>query len=118
MKKNLVLIMLLAMVSVPVFSLDVSSVYLYPVPFNPNIHSGGIKIAIPAAYDVAISVYDVNGDTILERSYSSVNSGDVVWNGRNGAGNRVSAGLYIVKVEMEDGSGDYGRKVIRVLVKN
>lgn len=92
----------------------------YPVPFNPKNHNN-IQIGFkPGAADIVpvnrinIEVYDINGDRVFSRDYTSLNA---VWNGRNSKGKLVKSGLYIIKISMEDTvTGDYGQKMIRILV--
>ncbi len=99
------------------FALDMSAVKAYPVPFNPD-KSTGLKLLLPAAPDISgiikISIFDINGDLVFDRGYPSL--APFVWNGRNQSGRKVKPGLYIIKVSAEDSNGDYGKKLIRILV--
>ena len=91
------------------YCFDMSQVYAYPVPFKPDKHQL-LNINAPAATAVKCSVFDINGDTV--RTFSGKK-----WNGRNGKGRKVNPGLYIIKVEIDDGSGNYGKKMIRIIVQ-
>lgn len=92
------------------YSFDMSQVYAYPVPFIPGKHQQ-LTINTPGgATTIKCNVYDINGDIV--RSFSGT-----IWNGRNGKGRQVKPGLYIIKVEIEDGSGNYGKKMIRIIVQ-
>lgn len=99
------------------YALDLKNVVAYPVPFNPN--KGTLIIGDPAnttylnSHKIKLAIFDINGDLVIEKAVSGV---AVVWNGRNGAGRFVKPGLYIIKVEVDDDDGDYGKKVIRILV--
>jgi len=98
-------------------ALDMSGVRAYPVPYNPE-KSIGLKLLLPAVPDISgiikISIFDINGDLVFNREYSSV--GLFVWNGRNLSGRKVKPGLYIIKVSAEGSNGEYGKKLIRILV--
>ncbi len=97
------------------YSYDMKDVIAAPVPFNPS--EGAVAfLNLPAFDEFTIDVFDVNGDTVARRSYSS--PGNVRWNGRNTRGNVVKPGLYIIKVTARDSATDsYGKKTIRVLVR-
>ena len=99
------------------FSLDTDKVIAYPVPFNPKKHSLSVmdKSAAPlAASMIMMEIYDINGDLVFSRRYASLEA--VKWNGRNDSGVMVKPGLYIIKLEIEDSSGGYGKKLIRIVV--
>ena len=109
---------LLLPVSVP--ALEMRSIIAYPVPFNPDRQTmkiGYEQGATPEALDsVSVQVFDINGDMVLSRSYTSLNP-PVVWNGRNSAGIMVSPGMYIIKITAENSAtGEHGKKIIRILV--
>jgi flagellar hook assembly protein FlgD len=77
------------------------------------VHSKLI-IENPFSDPMVCSVYDINGDLVRTLKGSS---GDVYWNGRNGAGRLVKPGLYIIKVEIEGSDGNYGKKMLRIIVQ-
>lgn len=102
--------------STAVYAYDASLIKAYPVPFNPKV-SGVMRIDVPAGYRVSFIVFDFNGDMVTKRTFTSAAS-SVSWNGRNNRGSVVKPGLYIIKVVVEnDADGDYGKKMIRILVK-
>ncbi|MBN2038546.1 MAG: T9SS type A sorting domain-containing protein [Spirochaetes bacterium] len=103
-----------------IFALDMDDIVAYPVPFNPGIHNNlriGYKPGVTSTDPVnkiKIEIFDINGDTVLTREYTSLNA---VWNGRNSKGKLVKSGMYIIKVSMENiNTGAYGQKMIRILV--
>jgi hypothetical protein len=98
-----------------VFPLDTGSIKAYPVPFNPNKHDS-LKIdGFPANTNkIKIVIMDINGDSVFTREYSS--SAAIIWNGRNGNGKMAKPGLYIIKLTLETTTGDYGKKIIRILI--
>ena len=112
MKMKFVILLMISLGVHSLYAYDMKNVYAYPVPFNPNKHTT-IKINNPSADNLKMTVYDINGDLVIEKS-SSANP--VIWNGRNDSGRLVKPGLYIIKVEIENSSGDYGKKMIRILV--
>ncbi len=89
-------------------------VIAYPVPFKPSVHSS-LTIDNPSTDPIVCSVYDINGD--LVRTIKSSGTDKVFWNGRNGSGRLVKPGLYIIKVEIEGSDGNYGKKMIRIIVQ-
>lgn len=109
----------LIILPVNVFPFDMKNIIAFPVPFNPKIHDYltiGTKTPFAGNVDkVKIEIYDINGDSVFKRDYSSLN---VYWNGRNNSGKIVRPGLYIIKITLEySGTGDYGKKIIRILVQ-
>lgn len=108
--KNVYLTIISVMISISaLFAADIDSVKAYPVPFNPNVTS---VLKIDGFTGTAkITIYDVNGDQL----YSTTASGSASWSGRNDKGRLVAPGMYIIKVEL-DSSGNYGRKLIRILI--
>ena len=71
---------------------------------------------LPADSDIEIKIFDINGGLVFKKEFSTVAS--VIWNGRNEFGNLVSPGLYIIRVTVENQTtGDYGKKLIRILVR-
>jgi hypothetical protein len=110
----LLIILFIVIFVVPLVAFDMSGVYAYPVPFNPTQGVLTINDDTQGQDTIEIIVYDVNGDKI----YSSTYSGSATWSGRNQRGNRVSPGLYYIKVTFKKNDGsDYGRKILRILVR-
>ncbi len=99
------------------YSLDMKDVVAYPVPYDP--HKGVLTIGYPAGYsgstafNIKVVVYDINGDIVVERDRAQL---PLKWNGRNKSGRRVKRGMYLLKVTVENDDGEYGRKIIRILV--
>ncbi|HPS58464.1 MAG TPA: FlgD immunoglobulin-like domain containing protein [Spirochaetota bacterium] len=91
---------------------DMKDVVVGPVPFNPK-KDMILNIRNPQLYNLEISIYDINGDIVYTKSGST---NPVIWNGRDGNGRHVKPGLYIIKVIAENAAGNYGKKVIRILV--
>jgi flagellar hook assembly protein FlgD len=103
-------------------ALSTGNLIAYPVPFNPKkgsvkyITIGNSPSAGALAVDkIIIEVYDINGDPVIKKEFSST---EARWNGRNDHGRLVKPGLYIIKVTVENSmTGDFGKKLIRVLIK-
>ncbi len=97
------------------YAFDMTNIIAYPVPFNPQKKKLNIGYAPPAvgSHSIKIGIYDINGDSVIKKTG---NSFPLVWNGRNSSGKFVKPGLYIIKVEVDDDDGDYGKKIIRILV--
>lgn len=69
----------------------------YPNPFNP---STSIKYSIPTNSFVTVRVYDMLGREVktLVNGAKNVGTYNVVWNGENNFGNKVSSGTYIYRI--------------------
>jgi hypothetical protein len=70
----------------------------HPNPFNPTT---AISFSLPVAGQVDLKVFDVNGSEVVSLLTGSRAAGthQVVWNGRDGAGQAVSSGLYFYRLE-------------------
>jgi hypothetical protein len=70
----------------------------YPNPFNP---STTIKYQIPADANVNLVIYNLQGQQIRTLIAKEQKAGyyNVVWDGRNEAGQTVSSGLYLYRVQ-------------------
>ncbi|MBM4129973.1 T9SS type A sorting domain-containing protein, partial [bacterium] len=83
-------------------------------PPHPNPSAAGVRIAfdLPAAGWARIAVYDVAGRLVrtIADGVHRAGAGEVAWDGADGDGRPVAAGVYMVRVE----SGDEAalRKVI------
>jgi hypothetical protein len=69
----------------------------YPNPFNPMTK---ISFALPEAQDVALVVYSLDGRKVatLLNETRSAGEHEVVWTGRNDAGQLVASGTYFYKI--------------------
>ena len=88
----------------------------YPNPFNPSTTIG---YALPEASEVALEVYNVQGQRIRELVGGRQPAGwhAVVWDGRNSNGKPVPSGVYVVRMTAHPvrGSGNAfvaSRKVV------
>ena len=70
----------------------------YPNPFNPET---SIKYALPEAIHVSVEIYNVLGQKIITLLDADMPQGYhvVKWNGRNSTGQKVSAGIYLVRMK-------------------
>jgi len=113
---NKIIFILILAFSQAAYAFDLKDLAAYPVPFNPqkkllNIDKPGATLGSP--HNILVSIYDINGDLVIKKTG---NGFPFIWNGRNSSGRFVKPGLYILKVEVDDISGDYGKKIIRILV--
>lgn len=102
------------------FSLDDKGFHAYPVPFNPK--KGVLTIdkdpAVLTGYKTKLEIFDINSDLVCVREYSDFPNDGIVWNGRNDRGEFVKPGMYILKLTLENSiNGDYGKKIIKIIVK-
>ena len=84
----------------PLFPEQVKLFPNYPNPFNPNTH---ITFYLPHSAFVTVSVVNVMGNTVKNLLYGSKNQGNwsVNWDGRNGFGEFVSAGIYFYLLNVD-----------------
>jgi len=83
----------------------------FPNPFNP---STVIRYALPGAEIVNLSIYNLMGERIAvlaEKQRQNPGSHTVVWNGKDGRGNPVGAGVYLIRLETR-GSVQRGKMVL------
>ncbi|MFQ5603108.1 MAG: T9SS type A sorting domain-containing protein [bacterium] len=71
----------------------------YPNPFNPET---AIRYAIPKSGEVRLTVYNLLGQKVATLVDKNQVAGSYLakWNGQNDAGNLVSSGVYIYKIEV------------------
>jgi hypothetical protein len=69
-----------------------------PNPFNPTTT---ISFSLPQRMRVMITVYDAQGREVIALLDATRPAGmnDVVWDGRNAAGNRVTSGVYFYRLK-------------------
>ena len=72
-----------------------------PNPFNP---STTIRYILHEPGDVSLRVYDLTGRevTTLADEYRTAGSHEVLWNGTDAGGNRVSSGIYFYTLLVGD----------------
>jgi len=73
----------------------------YPNPFNP---ATTIRFDLPETADIRLAIYDVNGRQVRilvdEKRKAGVYS--AIWDGKDGSGRPVSAGVYIFTLKCQD----------------
>lgn len=74
----------------------------YPNPFNPMTK---ISFDLPRATDVRLEVFDVRGRLVSSLVNEPMTPGrhDVVWNGTDGNGRRMSSGTYFYRLVADGG---------------
>lgn len=73
----------------------------YPNPFNPSVM---IEYQLKKSTNVSLSIYDLFGRKIktLESSYQLEGLRKIRWDATNSAGEIVSSGVYIFKIQVEN----------------
>ncbi len=71
----------------------------YPNPFNPETN---IFYSIIDNGSVELSIYNIKGQLVKQLVNSSMNAGEhnVIWNGKDSTGRKVSSGLYFYKLKL------------------
>ncbi|MCX6136916.1 MAG: T9SS type A sorting domain-containing protein [Ignavibacteriales bacterium] len=70
----------------------------YPNPFNPSTQIG---FALPKASNVRVNIYDITGKLVRSLVDESMAAGKytATWDGMNHAGQQVTSGVYIYRIE-------------------
>ena len=85
--------------------------YSYPNPFHPPAQPATIAYKIDDDADVTLRVFTQSGNLVLRKEFARGDQGgrsglnEFVWDGRNGKGDLVSSGGYIVFIEAQ-GKGE------------
>jgi hypothetical protein len=87
----------------------------YPNPFNP---STTILYRLPEEGSVSLILYNLKGQEVRTLAQENQKPGDhsVMWDGANGAGERVPSGVYVyqLKVKTAGGSSSVSRKIMLI----
>jgi hypothetical protein len=85
------------------------SVTNYPNPFHPGESPTTIAYKLADDANVALRIYTLSGDLVLEKRFSSGATGgrsglnEFIWDGRNGDGRLVATGAYILDITAKGG---------------
>ncbi|MBI9071916.1 MAG: T9SS type A sorting domain-containing protein [Melioribacteraceae bacterium] len=73
----------------------------YPNPFNPTTT---ISFELPKNTNVSVNIYDIRGSFVTSVYSGRMNAGnhEVVWNGKNSRGIKVSSGTYFYQLKTDD----------------
>lgn len=84
----------------------------YPNPFNPSTR---IAFEIPQAENVTLKIFNISGELIrtLTEEHLSAGRHEKVWDGKDNAGNEVSSGIYLYRLN----AGFYDRSARMILMK-
>jgi len=89
----------------------------YPNPFNP---STTISYAIPYVSKVNMDIYDISGSLVKSFEVSSQSAGhhQIIWDGTNELGLKVSSGIYLYKFRAisYEGNGEVFEKTAKLLL--
>lgn len=88
------------------FKDDLSEVYVYPNPYRGNDFFAGVRFANLTAQCTVI-VYTASGRSVVSLEETD-GDGGLEWDLTNTAGERVVPGIYLFRVETEDGSETLG----------
>jgi len=84
----------------------------YPNPFNPVTH---ISFSLPTKSEVTLSVFNILGQQVKTLASGAFEAGrhEIVWDGTNEAGEHVTSGIYLYRLE----AGDFLETKKMVLLK-
>jgi hypothetical protein len=84
------------------YSEDFSATLIYPNPFTPSAKNAyaTIDLLITEAQRIQIEIYDLLGRKIQswEKRFSEPQTEQYIWTGKNAKGNKVSSGIYFVRI--------------------
>lgn len=101
----------------------VSNPKTFPSPFSPARGGATIRYTLRSPCDVTILISDIFGRQVREFRQNNGSQGgtsgdnDVHWDGKNGDGELVSNGAYIIQIRAQDGLGAQGKVTDRVGVR-
>ena len=93
------------------FHASVDAFSIYPNPYDPKTGSVHLQYTLGADSDVTLTIVDLFGRSVRELNFGRGAAGGArglnhpSWDGRNGAGDIVGNGGYIVQVRAVDGAG-------------
>ena len=80
-------------------TIEVSTQFItnYPNPFNPTTT---ISFSVPLETNMQVCIYNMLGKKVVTLADEIFSTGDqhIIWNGTDGAGKRVSSGVYFCKL--------------------
>jgi len=73
----------------------------YPNPFNP---STTVKYQLPTNSHVNLTIYNIRGEKVatLQNSYQTAGYHQILWNGNDEIGQKVSSGVYFLRMQTKD----------------
>jgi len=73
----------------------------HPNPFNPLTT---ISFNLPEASESQLEIYNIKGQKIKTLLHDQIEAGEhsIVWNGEDAAGKKVSSGIYLYKLKVND----------------
>ncbi len=84
------------------------AVTVEPNPFSPDgdgfAETVSITISAPDDGDLSVTIYDIEGREIKSLFAGAPFSGKLIWDGTTDSGRRVTIGIYIIYVEVENGA--------------
>lgn len=104
------------------FRASVDALSLFPNPMDPHAGAVTIEYTLGADSDVTITIIDLFGRTVRELKFARGSTGGLrghdreTWDGRNGVGDVVGNGGYVVRVQAVDAAGRGARATGRLAV--
>ena len=73
----------------------------YPNPFNPTTN---VKYELPKDCKVDLTIYNIRGQKVatIANNFQTAGYHQVMWNGTNDLGQKVSSGVYFLRMQTED----------------
>jgi len=73
----------------------------YPNPFNPETN---IVFSLPKDGEVQLEIFNIKGQKIKTLLHDQIEAGEhsITWNGEDAAGKKVSSGIYLYKLKVND----------------
>jgi hypothetical protein len=91
--------------------------YNFPNPFNAEIETTALRYYLSEGSEITIRIFDVKGDLVKETLFRKHKSAgehtEDFWDGTNGRGEKVAAGLYYCEISTTEQSKIFRIAVVR-----
>jgi hypothetical protein len=87
----------------------------YPNPFNP---STSIEFSVPVNSNVTLTIYNLLGQVVTTLVNEEISAGNynVIWNGEDQSGFKVSSGIYLYKMQATGTNGNEFQQIRKMVL--
>ncbi|MDH5717795.1 MAG: T9SS type A sorting domain-containing protein [Spirochaetia bacterium] len=96
-------------------SFELTNIIAYPNPFDPKTENLTIAKKDKTDFDGSVKyiIYDLTMKKIYE---DSVQNSKIIWNGHNKSGQKISSGIYFIKLIQTKSDKSIGTTIIKILI--
>lgn len=84
--------------------------FAYPNPFSPD-DDGMVRVSFPEGHNAQLTVFSTDFLTVKTINSSYTTTNEIIWDGRDAFGNRISNGVYFYSVKC-DGAEYWGKILV------